>query len=140
MLIDMRKALFLSIGAFLVGCRAHAERTPRIDIPLQKLFDSATVFDQKLICSTGYLMIGESFAVYPTAKQANDERYQKAAILLFDDHLRPTADLPDLQKVAFCGKVDLQRKCWKPEAGRTFCVPFSKPIHVRVKNFEAVSN
>jgi hypothetical protein len=139
-LIEIRTSTLLSVAIILIGCSTIASKDSETAVPLQELFDSAPVFDQKQICSTGYLMISENLAVYPTRRQANDERYQKAAILLFESSADPTAGLADLQEVTFCGKVDLQKRCWEPEGGATFCVPFSKPIDVKVKSFKAAAN
>jgi hypothetical protein len=135
MLIEMRILTILSSALILIGCSTIAGEGSETKLPLQELFESAPAFDQKRICSTGYLMISENLAAYPTERQATDERYQKAAILLFESSSEPTAGLADLQEVAFCGVVDLQERCWEPEGGQTFCVPFSKPIHIRVESF-----
>jgi len=134
----MRTSTLLSVAIILIGCSTITGKGSETVVPLQELFDLAPVFDQKQVCSTGFLMIDESIAVYPTKKQANDERYQEAAILLFEEgHSEAVAGLSDLQKVSFCGKVDLLKKCWQAEGTRSFCVPFSKPIDVRVNSFKA---
>ena len=77
------KAIFFAFSSIIIaGCSTISEKSFDSVVPLQSIFDSALDFDQEKICSSGFVMTGENVAVYPSRRQAIEERYEIAAILL----------------------------------------------------------
>jgi hypothetical protein len=73
--------------------------------------------------------------VYPEANVERRVRYD-TAVILYDEGIGSDLALENNDRISFCGIVDLQRECWKDSS--TTCIPFSKPIHIRLESIEKI--
>ena len=139
----MLKLLFLTtsltFASFLGSCQSTPIEKESNFISIEKLFIDATQYDGNLVCSSGFSKVGEGISVYPDLVGNIKNPYEIAVLLDFRNAQRPKPyNLKTNQKINFCGEVHLQKGCWKelnPKITGPSCVPFNKPIHLKVSKF-----
>lgn len=133
MLRSKRALSLMAVVTTLISCKSiDVEMSSGMYIGIGRIFSDPFLVDGKNICSSGFVMVDENIAVYPSVEFARNYRYDKAVLLRGVDRDKLENEMSDFDKLSFCGIVDLQKECWTNGGEEAACAPFSKPIHLRV--------
>lgn len=129
------------IAFFASGCAIPSTAQFTRTVELSELFQNPMERDGEIVCSVGFLRIGEAITIHSTEYEAKNSPFETAVVLgLVKDGIVSISRQDEFKRMEFCGRIDLQSSCWlgAPEDDQDFCVPIKRPIHIVVESARVI--